>query len=108
MGASAEPPLIYARLHQTVRVDGPRVIPLAVGEDSRCPQGVACAWAGRVRLSVRVLTGHGPRTMELTLGHPVPVADGLLELARVTPERDVRAAVAAPRYRFGFRFADGI
>lgn len=38
-----------ARLGQTVNLGGPKVTPLAVLEDSRCPKEARCIWAGRVR-----------------------------------------------------------
>ena len=50
-----------AKLGQTVNLGGPKVTPLAVLEDSRCPKEARCIWAGRVRLSVRVATGAGMR-----------------------------------------------
>lgn len=38
------------RLGQTADVCGPRVTPLRVVEDSRCPMNSRCVWAGRVAL----------------------------------------------------------
>ena len=105
--ASAAPPpgvtsaVTIARLGETVRVHGVRVTPLRVLEDSRCPQNARCIWAGRVRLSVRI----GGAMRELTLGQPVPMPGGTLQLAAVLPERTTRSAGIPPRaYRFGFQF----
>ena len=100
--------LVYARLAQTVTVGGPRVTPLALLEDSRCPQGVQCVWAGRVRLSVRIATGAGATTREMTSGMPLTVADGALTLADVQPPRRRESAPAPDDYRFGFRFQGGL
>ena len=100
--------LVMARIGQTVSVDGPRVTPLAVLEDSRCPVDVDCAWAGQVRLSVRVQLGSSSQTRELTLGKPVPVADGTLELAQALPTRNSKAAIPPGDYRFAFRFMGGL
>lgn len=102
-----EPALTYAAIRQEVNVGGPRVTPLAVLEDSRCPQGVQCVWAGRLRLSIRVTTGPGAETREITLGTPIPVADGTLLLADASPARKAKAAVPPGDYRFGFRFDGG-
>ena len=44
---------VDAKLGQTVNVGGPKVTPLAVLEDSRCPMEARCIWAGRVRLRDR-------------------------------------------------------
>ena len=97
-----------ARIGQTVYVSGPTVRPLAVIEDSRCPEGVMCIWAGRVILRVEVETGCGRQEMELTLGEPKPVADGQLTLRDVTPARHQSRATAPGDYRFTFDFAGGL
>lgn len=109
--ATAKPPdngLAYARLGETIDVDGPEVTPLAIVEDSRCPQGVTCVWAGRLRISARIDLGSGSQTRELTLGQPQQVADGSLELVEATPH-PVKDKTSEPDdYRFGFRFMGGL
>lgn len=97
-----------AKLGETVSVDGPRVTPLTVIEDSRCPESVKCVWAGQVRLSVRIDLGSRSETRELTLGKPAQVADGSLTLVEVMPERRGTWAVYPEDYRFGFRFDGGL
>jgi len=94
-----------AHIGQTVATDGPRVRPLALIEDSRCPMNARCVWAGRVRLSARI--GNGP-ARELTLGEPVQVADGSLELVEVTPARMTGDGVKPKDYTFGFRFTGAL
>lgn len=101
--ASAAPPpsLTMGRIGDTLRIQGMRVTPLRVLEDSRCPQNARCVWAGRVRLSVRI----GRTVRELTLGQSVPMAGGQLSLAAVLPERTSATAAIPPRaYRFGFQY----
>ena len=100
--------LVYARMGETVAVGGPRVTPLALIEDSRCPQGVQCVWAGRVRIRATISTLTIKLTRDLTLGEPFPVADGTLTLADVRPMRAKDAAIASADYRFGFRFDGGL
>ena len=100
--------LVYARLGQTVTIDGPRITPLTVLEDSRCPAGVQCVWAGRVRLSVRIATGAGTTTREMTSGMPLAVADGALTLVEVSPQRSRDSTPSPADYRFGFRFDGGL
>lgn len=99
-----------AALGQTVAVDGPKVTPLEVLEDSRCPMNARCVWAGQVRLKVRVHLGAGDQIRELTSGKPVQVADGTLELVEVLPDRVAGEGQALnPKdYRFGFRFMGGL
>ena len=100
--------LSYARLGETVTVGGPRVTPLALIEDSRCPQDVRCVWAGRVRIKATISTPTMKLTRELTLGEPFAVADGMLTLAEVRPARQKDSGIALADYRFGFRFDGGI
>jgi hypothetical protein len=102
----AQPGLAYARIGEEVFTGGPRVTPLAVLEDSRCPAEVNCVWAGQLRLSVQIVTGKGRETRELILGKPVSVADGALLFADALP-RSRQGSIPSDEYRFGFRFDGG-
>ena len=64
-------------LGQVAYVGGPRVRPDRLIEDSRCPAGTQCVWAGRVMVRATVIGGNWSKQMDLTLGTPVHVADGL-------------------------------
>jgi hypothetical protein len=97
-----------AALGETVYVNGPRVTPLEVLEDSRCPVGARCVWAGQVRLKVRIDLGARGEERELSSGKPEPVADGSLELVEVRPDRIAGETLDPNNYRFGFRFAGGL
>ena len=103
----ADESLVYARIGQEIQVGGPRVVPLAVIEDSRCPAGTQCVWSGQLRLSIRIVTGPGAETRIIALGERIPVADGTLLLGDVKPARKREAAIPQREYRFGFRF-DGV
>ncbi len=94
-----------ARFGQTVRVGGPRVTPLRLLSDSRCPMEARCVWAGEVRILARIGTGRETATRELTLGKSVAVADGQLELDSVMPPRSIQRQLRMRDYRFGFRFS---
>ncbi|MDF7773863.1 hypothetical protein P1X14_01280 [Sphingomonas sp. AOB5] len=96
-----------ARIGETVRVDGPTVRPLAIVEDSRCPVDVACIWAGRLVIRAEIGTGRGKQEMVLTLGEPVPVADGMLTLRDATPVTRHGQPLKPGDYRFTFAFAGG-
>lgn len=96
-----------ARLGQTVYVDGPHVTPIKVIEDSRCPINARCVWAGRVVLRVKVTGGAWQRTIDLTMGEPVQVADGGLTLVSVTPDKRTDLAIKPRDYRFAFTFQGG-
>lgn len=97
-----------ARFDETANVGGPRVTPLTLIEDSRCPQDVQCVWAGQVRITARIDTGAGSSVRELTSGKPIPVADGTLELVEVMPAKKADIPLYRDDYRFGFRFSGGL
>jgi hypothetical protein len=64
-------------LGEIAAVDGPRVRPDHVIEDSRCPVDVQCIHAGQLIVRATVLGGGWSKQLDLTLGIPVPVADGM-------------------------------
>ena len=99
---------VDARLGQTVNVGGPKVSPLAVLEDSRCPMEAKCIWAGRVRLTVRVTTGAGTTVRELASDKTLQVADGQLVLQGVMPPRSTQRTLRASDYRFTLKFSGGL
>jgi hypothetical protein len=100
--------IVWLRLGQSAVVDGPTVTPLRILADSRCPKDVQCAWAGDLRVLVRIGPIEREDTREMVLGQPQAVADGTLELASAVPEPVHGKPIALQDYRLGFRFAGGL
>lgn len=96
------------RLGQTAYVDGPKIKPVEVIEDSRCPMNARCVWAGRVRLKALWVRSSGNQEIELTLGEPKPLADGAITLTSVRPDKSTDRIITPKDYRFSFSFAGGI
>jgi hypothetical protein len=97
-----------AALGQQAYVDGLRVTPLKVLEDSRCPINARCVWAGRIIVRAAVAGGSWRRNLDLELGKPEQVADGQLTLVAAEPGK-MAGAPADPRaYRFTFTFEGGL
>ncbi|UYK83734.1 hypothetical protein NG827_14830 [Xanthomonas sacchari] len=94
------------RLGEIAAVDGPRVRPDRVIEDSRCPADVQCIQAGRLVVRATVLGGGWSKELDLTLGVPVHVADGMLTLVGATPV-PIASETAASDARFTFKFQGG-
>lgn len=94
---------------QTAYVDGPKIRPIKLLEDSRCPMNACCVWAGRVRILVAWEKAGGEQEVELTLGEPSPLADGTLTLTAVNPSKMAGEGqeLAVGDYRFSFQFAGG-
>ena len=96
--------VVVAAIGETADLGGGLTVrPLAVIEDSRCPNNVACIWAGRLRLRANV----SGEEVELTLGEPVSTSHGSVTLAVASPgpwaEWPTAELGARPAYRFGFR-----
>jgi len=107
--APASSGVATAGFGQTARVGPLRVTPLALLEDSRCPALVKCVWAGQVRITARVKSDRGERTVELVSNRPVAAGSGMLVLENVGPPRAAPGQMP-PRsaYRFTFRYTANI
>ncbi|HVU75331.1 MAG TPA: hypothetical protein VHD38_00625 [Candidatus Paceibacterota bacterium] len=81
---------------------GVTLTPKTVLEDSRCPSGVQCIWAGRVRLNVTISSGLGTSDQEFTVGQTVTTEAETITLASVTPARAAGTEIGSAQYRFTF------
>ena len=93
-----------ATLGQLVYVNGLKVRPLQIIEDSRCPKDAVCVWAGRVVVKAEVIGGSWQKTLDLELGKPQQIADGALTLVAVHPPKQAGADTDPRAYRFTFDF----
>ena len=85
-----------------VKVGAVTVTPVELVEDSRCPTGVQCVWAGRLILKTRI-DGDGWReTTDLTLGQRYETRGNPVTLVRAEPERREDAPIDPSQYRFTF------
>ena len=103
--ASARP---TAGIGQVAYTNGIRVRPLRVLEDSRCPANVQCVWAGRLVVRSDVTGGSWQRTLDLELGKPQQVADGMLTIVDARPAKQAGAEIDPRAYRFTFDFQGGL
>lgn len=78
--------------------------PLNVDEDSRCPAGVQCIWAGQVRVKVLVEPAGADHAVFATLGQPLGVDGGTLLLESASPQRTSTAQTPPSHYRFTLRY----
>jgi hypothetical protein len=84
-----------------------RITPISVDEDSRCPQGTQCIWAGTVRLKVDVYPNTVNHAYFVTLGQPAVVEGGTLLLEQVSPQRTSTAQIPPNHYRLTLRYTPG-
>jgi len=97
-----------AALGQTAYVDGLRVRPLSIVEDSRCPINAICVWAGRLVVRAEVSGGNWRQTRDLELRKPEPIADGQLTLMEASPSKMADQPIKPGDYRFTFAFEGGL
>ena len=102
-GTSATPGLGEVGL-----VDGLRVRPLAVVEDSRCPINAVCVWAGRLVVRAEVSGGNWRETRDFELRKPQPIADGQMTLVEASPSKLADQLIYPRDYRFTFAFDGGL
>jgi hypothetical protein len=89
-------------LAETKTINGVTLKPLAVVEESRCPQGVQCIWAGTVRVRTQISTNGVSTTTVIELGKSVIVSSKGITLASVTPGPVAGIPVKSGDYRFVF------
>ena len=74
----------HLRIGQGAMIDDLVITFLAVSEDSRCPEGAQCFWAGRVKVGVRVeKDGQAIDEFELTEGAMTEGDVGEVEVAGI-------------------------
>lgn len=88
---------------ETAHIGRLQVTPLDMVEDSRCPEGVECIWAGRVRLKVVLVEGGQRSEPVLTMNEPLITSGGALILIATHPYPSVTAKYAKSAYRFTLR-----
>lgn len=89
---------------QIAIIDGLRIRPLSLVEDSRCPMNVTCVWAGRLVILAEVDFNGGSETFRgnLTLGEPLALGRESVTLIAATPQKSAQAASDRLTYRFTF------
>ena len=78
----------------------------AVLEDSRCPSGVTCVWAGNARVRLRLTRSGQDTTIVLNTGlepRAVRIGQMRLELREVTPARRAGDSTRTESYRITLR-----
>ena len=91
-----------AALGQIASVNGLRIRPIEVVEDSRCPAQVRCVWEGRIKVRAR-MTGPGwTQIRDFELGVPQAVDQYRVTLIAAEPPKTVPGEIPASAYRFTF------
>lgn len=76
--------------------------PLSVTEDSRCPSGTECIWAGTVRVKTKVTSVRGTTTIDMQLNTPITTESETITLKDVSPSPVAKETIKTADYRFVF------
>lgn len=93
-----------AALGQRVAVGAAMVTPQSVAEDSRCPVGARCIWAGRLVVKTRIEANGWRKTADLTLGEPYTARGTGLTLTAGEPGRMAHEGKETPKEAYRFTF----
>ena len=88
--------------YQTYSNSGVSITPLEVVQDSRCPAGARCVWAGTVELKARLDAAGESKEEILKLGTPVAFGDKQIELTDVAPGKEINKTILPNEYSFTF------
>lgn len=100
---NAAPMRTFVPLGQPVAVANDyTVTALKVVEDSRCPTGVQCVWAGRVVVTVRIDGPGWTETTNIVSGERTISHGHDFLLIEVRPAQRPQSGVPASDYRFDF------
>lgn len=91
-----------AGLGQRALVGALVVTPLRLVEDSRCPVGVQCVWAGRLVIAARIDGAGWSENANLELGKDHRTRGTGLALVAAAPAKAAGSDVAPGAYRFIF------
>ena len=93
---------VTLRLGQIATFKDLSMRPIAIEEDSRCPNDVQCIQAGTVRVKVSVTTGGRSRVSILKLGEIVAADNETILLAHVLPEQNSKITETDADYQLQF------
>lgn len=91
-----------AGLGQVATVNGIRIRPIEVVEDSRCPALVRCVWEGRLVVRARMYGSGWTQIRDFQLGVPQAVDWNHVTLVSADPPKAAPGEIAPGAYRFTF------
>lgn len=95
-----------AGLGQVAVVNGLRLRPIEVVEDSRCPASVQCVWAGRLSVRARMNGPGWTQIRDFELGVAQAVDRYRVKLIAAEPQKAAPAEIDPRAYRFTFAVSD--
>jgi hypothetical protein len=97
-------PVHTLRLGQAGDFGPVNLTPISVEEDSRCPAGTQCVWAGQVKVKVLVEPAGADHSVLAIAGKPLAIDGGTLLIEQVAPARGSTAPTPPSHYSFTIRY----
>jgi hypothetical protein len=94
---------VKVKLGETKFINGVKITLNKIVEDSRCPSGVQCVWAGRVVANVTLKSETDTETIEMTMGQNVYIETYTVKIDDVTPNKRSTKDIPPQDYTFTFR-----
>lgn len=94
---------VTLRIGETVTFAQNSIKLVRVFDESRCPQGVTCIWAGTVKAEVISVTGMGTSTETIELGKTLTTEAEQITLVSVTPYPKEGQTITQGEYKLTFK-----
>ena len=96
------PQEIETKLNTAIRVGDISFEPIAILEDSRCPNDVVCIQAGTVRIQARITQSGETKEIEMKLNTAIMVGNISITLTEVSPSPISTKPISENDYIFTF------
>ena len=90
-------------INEEAEFENIKITPLEVTEDSRCPQGVLCIWAGTLKVRVLIDTGSDTTTLTVELNKSLQVDNFEIKLLSAEPVPKASSTITPSDYEFIFK-----
>lgn len=100
--AQCPPTIGIAKINQKIMIFGVAITPLRVVDDSRCPSGVNCVWAGNINISVKIENDTLSKETILGLNQGYTLGDKEITFTSVLP---AARQTSIPQNEYFFNFS---
>ena len=94
------------KLHESKTIPDAKIVLSKIVEDSRCPIGVQCIWAGTAKAEITIVTTTGTSTEHIELGKSVMVGNNKLTFTDLSPSPQAGKTIDQNMYECIFTYAN--
>jgi len=93
---------VRLKLGQSANIQGLMITPRSMVDDSRCPTGVECVWAGTVRVNTEIFSGLGTSNQVIEINKSITTEAEEVTLTEVTPYPKAGSTINSADYRITY------